>query len=791
MRPRAKVVPWLRDGDDLAVALNPVPSDLRRLNDPDGTIEWVLRHADGSRTESELHAVRDAPAPQALSTALATLDRSALMADADATVHLDDEQREQWRNNLGFFDAYATLEVGVDVYHERLRSSRVLLLGAGGLGSAMLMNLVGLGVGEVILVDDDVVEAANFSRQFTYRTSDVGRPKALQAAQWARAFSAHSTVTPLVRRIESVDDVAALLEGVDLVVSAIDQPAEAPMWVNAACHEAQIPSLYGGFFFSKGRYESVWPGQSGCLGCLVLGERFALEPINRATGPSVSIVGGLMALEAVRYLTGYTQPVSAARSWIVDFTTGEVSESVHWGRSPHCPVCAPQPSSSPADVTPQPIPTDHSEAGFGLADRVDVSHLTVQPDGGEYLLGDLASGTFVAIPQVGTVVLDSLRRGETIAQATAQATAFAGVDVNVLEFVDVLREQGLLRIGTGPALSASFEAADTPTVGTTPGFSSRAASWFRRGAGKLADLAAHTLLSPAGLTVAALSLVGSLIVMLIEPGLRPSWESIIFLPDPALALLVNIVTVVALACLHETFHWLGARRLGLPARFSISRRGLFLVFETDLTRLWAVPRRNLYVAFLAGSAVDATILGASLLARLAHQQGWITLPEIFNRYLAIVVLTQVIALISQTPVFMRTDLYAVLVSALGCRNLYQVSMLSIKRLFVPLSAAEQDELDASSERDVQVARWFGALYLIGIVGLTYLLLGVFVPAAFSMIVWSVQNVASTAITSLTFWEALLVAFLLSAEILWPAVHWTVLRLVRRTRSIREPFPVGD
>lgn len=764
MRPQAKTVPWLRDGHDLAVALNPVPTDLRRFDDPDGTLEWVLREADGTRTVAELRAAPGAPDASVLDAALGRLDQASLLADADATAYLDGQQREQWRNNLGFFDAYATVGVGVDVYHERLRAARVLLLGAGGLGSAMLMNLVGLGVGEVVVVDDDVVEAANFSRQFTYRAADIGHPKAARAAEWASAFSAYTTVTPLVRRIESEADVAGLLDGIDLVVSAIDQPAEAPMWVNAACHAAGIPSIYGGFFFSKGRYESIWPGHSACLACLVMGERFTLEPINRATGPSVSVVGGLMALEAMRYLSGYAPPAAAACSWIVDFPTGEVSVAVRWGRSPRCPVCA-EPSMTTEG--------DAGDAGFGPADRVDVAHLTVQPDGDEFLVGDLADGTFVAIPQVGAIALDALRRGETIAEATAAAGAFAGAEVDVLGFVEVLRDQGLLRADAAPAET---------TV--------RAESWGRRTAGPVADWAARVLLSGPALSVAAVSLIGTLIVMLLVPGLRPSWESIIFLPDPALSLLVNIGTVVALACLHEAFHWLGARRLGLPARFGVSRRGLFLVFETDLTRLWGAPRRDRYVAFLAGSAADATVLGVSVFARLAHQQGWIVLPEILNRYLAIVVLTQVIALIGQTPLFMRTDLYAVLVSALGCRNLYRTSMLSIKQHFLALSASEQRELDEASERDRQVARWFGVLYLVGVVGLTYLLLGIFVPAAFSMIVWSVQNVASTPVTSLVFWEALLVSVLLSAEILWPPLHWAIGRL-RRPRVAGELATAGE
>jgi putative peptide zinc metalloprotease protein len=760
MRPRTKTVPWVRGEDGLIVALNPVPTDLRRIPDPDRSVEWLMRHADGSRTVDELIAAEGIE-PSGVIDGLAELERAGLLVDADDLANLTSDERERWRNNLGFFDAYADPERGATDYHRQLRGARVLLLGAGGLGSMTLMNLMGLGVGRVTVVDFDRVEEANFSRQFIFRADDVGLLKVHRAGEWAQEFSPHTTVTTLAGRIESADDVSALLPDVDLVISAIDQPAEGPLWVNEACHRAGTPSIYGGFFFTKGRYESVWPGHSACLACLVLGETFDLQPINRATGPSVSIVGGLMALEAVRYLTGFTPPAAAATSWIVDFSTGAVVESVSWGRSPECPVCASPPGDASACDDPAP------EVG----DRVDVGHLTIQPDGGEYLIGDLARGNFIAVPEVGAVALRALQGGATVAEATARATAFAGTDVNVVEFVDVLRQRGLIRDSSTPPTERGPIGAERRTDRRT-----RPA--------RAVDLVAGALFSTPSRAFAGLALLAGSLVLVLEPALRPSWESIVFLPDPALALLINVLTVVTMAGIHEGFHWLAARRLGLPARVRVSRRGLFVVFETDLTRLWGAPRRQRYVALLAGSAFDGTVLGVSLVARLAHQQGWITLPETLNRYLAIVVLGAIVALVGQTPVFMRTDLYAVLVNALGCRNLYRVSMLLLKNRFVRLSSVERVELESSSARDRRIGRWFSGLYLIGILGLTYLLFGLFIPASFSLVVWSAQNVATTGVGTPVFWEALVVATVLAAEVVGPPAHW----LTGRLRGARGPAP---
>lgn len=744
MRPALKTVPWLKEGDDIIVAVNPTPGDLRRFPDSGGEVTRVMRSADGSRTTAEIADDADLSADR-VDGILSELDEAGLLVDADSLAELTAEERGRWRNNLEFLEAFARMDHSPMTYYRDLRRSRVLLLGVGGLGSMMLMNLAGLGVREVVVVDFDEVEQANLTRQFVYSESDVGLPKAERAQAWVRAFTGHTEITTLARRITSADDVFALLDGVDLVVSAIDQPTDAPLWVNEACVRAGVPCLYGGFFFSKGRYESVWPGRSGCLACLVLGEVLDPEPINRAIGPSVSIVAGLMAMEAVRYLTGFTPPVSAGQTWIVDFADGGVTPSLRWGRSPECPVCGGASSGQALD-------------GEILPDSlVDVAHLTMVADGGEYLVGDLARGTFLAIPPVGATALEVLQRGGTIAEATVQASTFAGTDVNVLEFVGVLRDRGLVR-GTGDDAAAE--------------------EWSPTTAKPVAVLA-RILFSPAAWVVYAVAMVFGLCTLLADAALRPTWESIIFLPDPALSLLVDIVTTVALAGVHEGFHWLGAQRFGLPARFRVSRRGLFLVFETDLSRLWAVPRRQRYPAFFAGMAFDGMVLGSCLAVRLAYQQGWITMPATLNRFLAMIVLTQMVTLTAQLFLFMRTDLYAAMITALGCRNLYRVSMLIVKARLVGLTEAQRAELAAASERDRRIGRWFSGLYLVGVLGLSYLLFGLFVPAAFSMIQWSVLNVLSTSPASLLFWEALAVALFFSAEMLWPPAHWAMERLRRR------------
>ena len=152
----------------------------------------------------------------------------------------------------------------------RLIDSHVVVLGAGGLGSAVVQNLAGLGVSALTLLDFDLVELRNFARQFTYTEAQRGLPKVEQVAAWVHAFDSRIEVTAVNDAGHGPDDVRALLSGADLVVSAIDDPDEVDLWVNEACVGAGVPFIRGGLSYVQGLYWSVDPGRSACRHCLEL-----------------------------------------------------------------------------------------------------------------------------------------------------------------------------------------------------------------------------------------------------------------------------------------------------------------------------------------------------------------------------------------------------------------------------------------------------------------------------------------------------------------------------------------
>ena len=143
------------------------------------------------------------------------------------------------------------------------------LLGVGGLGSWAAYALACCGVGELVLVDGDVVEESNFNRQILYRERDIGRPKVEAAAEALAEFDSACRLTPVPRRLDGVDAVREVIEGADFVVNAADWPAhDIERWVNAACFAAGMPFITMSHSPPVARVGPLYvPGTTGCYAC--------------------------------------------------------------------------------------------------------------------------------------------------------------------------------------------------------------------------------------------------------------------------------------------------------------------------------------------------------------------------------------------------------------------------------------------------------------------------------------------------------------------------------------------
>ncbi|MFN3521361.1 MAG: HesA/MoeB/ThiF family protein [Phenylobacterium sp.] len=218
---------------------------------------------------------------------------------------------------------------------QKLKAARVLVVGAGGLGAPVSLYLAAAGVGTIILVDPDAVDASNLQRQVIYDEADLGRPKVEAAAERLGLLNPHVEVRG-VRAALTERNARELVVEADLVLDGTDDFATR-FAVNAACVAEGRPLVSGAI----GR----WTGQVGvfgsapCYRCLVPEIPPDAETCSAVgvVGALAGVIGSMMALEAIKLITGAGEPL-AGRLLIFDGLSGE-TRTVRVGADPACEVC--------------------------------------------------------------------------------------------------------------------------------------------------------------------------------------------------------------------------------------------------------------------------------------------------------------------------------------------------------------------------------------------------------------------------------------------------------------------
>jgi len=197
---------------------------------------------------------------------------------------------------------------------KRLAGAKVLIVGAGGLGSWTAELLARAGTGFMRIVDDDRVELVNLHRQALYDESDVaaGEPKVLSAQRRLRLINADVTVEPVVARLDP-HNIADLAEGVDLILDGTDNFATRFVINDYAVRE-HVPWVFAGVVGAAGQVMPVVPGRTACLRCIYEAPPPpCVDPSCRAAGvlgPAVAALAAIQAAEAVKILAGRLDDVS-------------------------------------------------------------------------------------------------------------------------------------------------------------------------------------------------------------------------------------------------------------------------------------------------------------------------------------------------------------------------------------------------------------------------------------------------------------------------------------------------
>ncbi|MDC4224874.1 MAG: molybdopterin-synthase adenylyltransferase MoeB [Candidatus Manganitrophus sp.] len=251
---------------------------------------------------------------------------------------------------------------------KKIGQAKVLIVGAGGLGSPIALYLAAAGVGTIGLIDADVVDLSNLQRQIIHHTSDIGRPKVLSAQEKMVAINSDVKVVPYQENLDA-DNALKIFNDFDYVIDGTDNfPAK--FLINDAAHFAKKPLIHGGILRFEGQLFTILPGTSACYRCIFPEPPPAgLIPTCQEAGvlgALAGLIGTLQGTEVLKLILGIGKPLTD-RILKYDALRTQFRE-IPIRRNPNCPLCGSNPTIRTLEVQESPVcdtdparPSDHRE----------------------------------------------------------------------------------------------------------------------------------------------------------------------------------------------------------------------------------------------------------------------------------------------------------------------------------------------------------------------------------------------------------------------------------------------
>lgn len=252
-------------------------------------------------------------------------------------IDFTEEQLERYSRHIILED------VGVEG-QTRIMDGKVLVVGAGGLGSPAALYLAAAGVGTIGIVDSDHVELSNLQRQIIHFTEDLKSPKVISASEKMRALNPDVNVRTY-NELLLADNARQILQGYDFVIDGTDNFA-AKFLINDACVMENIPFSHGGILRFNGQAMTIVPGESACVRCV-----FEKPPPRDVVptcaeagvlGAVAGILGTIQTAEALKFLTGAGSLLANAILFFDALTMTFTKQTLR--RNDNCAVCGEHPT---------------------------------------------------------------------------------------------------------------------------------------------------------------------------------------------------------------------------------------------------------------------------------------------------------------------------------------------------------------------------------------------------------------------------------------------------------------
>lgn len=215
---------------------------------------------------------------------------------------------------------------------QKLYDSRVLVIGAGGLGSPVLFYLAAAGIGTIGIVDFDVVSLSNLNRQILHTTADIDRPKTLSAMEKLSAIDPDINFIRHEGKLTE-ENITDILSDYDVIVDCVDN-LDTRLMVGKYCAKLKKPLVEGGVDSFSGFVMSILP-DTACFGCM----NSATPPARKIPiiGACAGVGGSIEASECIKLLLGIGKPITNSILFY-DLLSGDFTR-LPIQKSPCCPIC--------------------------------------------------------------------------------------------------------------------------------------------------------------------------------------------------------------------------------------------------------------------------------------------------------------------------------------------------------------------------------------------------------------------------------------------------------------------
>jgi putative peptide zinc metalloprotease protein len=333
---------------------------------------------------------------------------------------------------------------------------------------------------------------------------------------------------------------------------------------------------------------------------------------------------------------------------------------------------------------------------------VDVRPFTQQRDGDEVIIGLPEAGVFFVVEPEAAEMLQELASGKNVGEVLETYQRKHGEKPDLDDFLTLLEAKGLI----GAPGQSSF--ADRERLETQD--ESRRHYHFST----FPESIARLLFGKPALIIAISLIVWAIAAVISDHTLAPVPANLVFKDHLTLTWTILVILNVSAVFIHEMAHVIAARAAGAQSRIGIGNRLWYLVAETDMTGLWALPKRKRYVPFLAGMLCDGVCASLLILLLSSQHADLVARYPFLARLMRAMTFTYFMAIVWQFFLFVRTDLYFVLATALNCRNLLADTEVFLKnqlaRFTSRIGPQDQSHIPPSERK---VIRCYSGVWIAG------------------------------------------------------------------------------